>query len=62
MLLALLIDGIIFFVNKANKYMRICITVEVGLAYLFFILNTEASFLGMTVEELIHGTDMEDLI
>lgn len=47
MLLALLIDGILFFVNKANKYMRICITVEVGLAYLFFILNTEASFLGM---------------
>ena len=47
MLLALLIDGILFFVNKANKYMRICITVEVGIAYLFFILNTEGSFLGM---------------
>jgi len=47
MLLAILVDGILFFVNKANKYMRICITVEVGLAYLFFILNTESSFLGM---------------
>ena len=47
MLLAVLIDGILFFVNKANKYMRICITVEVGIAYLFFILNTEGSFLGM---------------
>ena len=47
MFLAVLFDGILFFVNKANKYMRICITVEVGLAYLFFILNTESSFLGM---------------
>ena len=47
MLLTLLIDGVLFFVNKANKYLRICITVEVGLAYIFFLLNTEASFLGM---------------
>ena len=37
MLLTLLIDGVLFFVNKANKYLRICITVEVGLAYIFFL-------------------------
>lgn len=47
MLLAILMDGILFFMNRANKYLRICITAEVGLAYLFFILNTEGSFLGM---------------
>ena len=47
MLLALVVDGILFFVNKASKYLRICITAEVGLAYVFFILNTESSFLGM---------------
>ena len=47
MIAAILIDGILFFVNKANKYMRVCITLEVGIAYLFFVLNTEGSFLGM---------------
>lgn len=47
MLIAVLADGILFCINKANKYMRICITIEVGLAYLFFVLNTEGSFLGM---------------
>ena len=47
MIIAVLLDGILFFTNKASKYLRICITVEVGLAYLFFILNTEGSFLGM---------------
>lgn len=47
MLLALLIDGVMFFANKANRYLRICITAEVGLAYLFFVLKTESSFLGM---------------
>ncbi len=47
MLIALLIDAVLFFVKKSNKYLRIFITVEVGLAYLFFVLNTEGSFLGM---------------
>ena len=47
MIAAVLIDGILFFVNKENKYLRICITLEVGIAYLFFILNTEGGFLGM---------------
>jgi len=47
MIIVVILDGILFFTNKASKYLRICITVEVGLAYLFFILNTEGSFLGM---------------
>lgn len=47
MLAALAVDGILFFLNKAGKYLRVCITLEVGIAYLFFVLNTEGSFLGM---------------
>jgi len=47
MIIAVLFDGILFFMNKANKYLRICITLEVGIAYLFFALNTQGSFLGM---------------
>ena len=47
MIMAVFIDGILFLVNKAGKYLRVCITLEVGIAYLFFILKTEGSFLGM---------------
>ena len=47
MIIAVLLDGILFFMDKASKYLRICITIEVGIAYLFFVLNTEGSFLGM---------------
>lgn len=47
MITAVLFDGILFFVNKAGKFLRLCITLEVGIAYLFFVLNTEGSFLGM---------------
>ncbi|MBO5353829.1 MAG: chemotaxis protein [Lachnospiraceae bacterium] len=43
----LLLDAILFLVNKSSKYLRICITLEVGTAYLFFVLNTPGSFLGM---------------
>lgn len=44
---ALVLDGILFFANKSGKYLRVCITLEVGIAYLFFVMNTEGSFLGM---------------
>ncbi len=47
MMIAILLDGILFFINKSNKYLRICITLEAGIAYLFFVLNTQGSFLGM---------------
>ena len=47
MIITVVADAILFFVNKANKYLRICITFEIGIAYLFFVLNTEGSFLGM---------------
>jgi len=43
----IIINGILFFVNKSNKYLRICITLEAGIAYLFFVLNTPGGFLGM---------------
>lgn len=46
-IVALLADIVFFLINKAGKYLRIFITLEVGIAYLFFVLNTEASFLGM---------------
>ena len=45
MIIAVLFDGVLYFVKKSNKYLRVCITLEVGIAYLFFVLNTEASFL-----------------
>jgi len=48
LILAILIDAILFFRNKASKYLRICITLEAGLAYLFFALTTPGSFLGMS--------------
>lgn len=47
MIIAVVLDVILFFVNRANKYLRICITLEAGIAYLFFALNTHGSFLGM---------------
>jgi len=47
MIAAVLFDGVLFFVNKAGKFLRICITLEVGIAYLFFVMNTKGSFLGM---------------
>lgn len=47
MLIGLIIDTILFFVNKANKYLRICITLEAGIAYIFFVMNTPGGFLGM---------------
>lgn len=47
MLAALIVDGILFFWNKSGKYLRVCITLEVCIAYLFFVMNTEGSFLGM---------------
>ena len=43
----LLLDGIWFLISKSSKYLRVGITLEVGLAYLFFVLNTQGSFLGM---------------
>jgi len=45
--LAVLVDAVWFFRNKAGKYLRICIAIEAGLAYLFFALTTPGSFLGM---------------
>lgn len=47
MLIALALDCVLFFVNKAGKALRVCITLEVCIAYLFFLMNTEGSFLGM---------------
>lgn len=47
MILAVLIDAILYFTNKPNKYMRLCITFEIGVAYLFLVLNTAGSFLGI---------------
>lgn len=46
---AVIVDAIFFWVRKSSKYLRICITVEVWIAYLFFLLNTEAGFLGMAL-------------
>ena len=46
---AVVLDGILFFVKKSGKYLRVCIMLEVELAYLFFVLNTEGSFLGMAL-------------
>jgi len=46
-IVAVLIDAVIFLMNRSGKYLRIFITLEVGIAYLFFVLNTEAGFLGM---------------
>ncbi len=48
MLIAIGIDAILFFRNKAGKYLRICITLEAGIAYLFFALTTPGGFLGMS--------------
>ena len=48
MILVVLIDAVLFFRNRAGKYLRICITIEAGLAYLFFALNTPGGFLGMS--------------
>ena len=45
---SILIDIILFYRNKAGKYLRICITLEAGLAYLFFALTTPGGFLGMS--------------
>lgn len=47
LILAIIIDAILFIRNKAGKYLRICITLEAGIAYLFFALTTPGSFLGM---------------
>lgn len=47
MIIAVIFDAVLFLVNKSCKYLKVCITLEVGLAYLFFVLNTQGSFLGM---------------
>lgn len=47
LVLAVLINSVIFFRNKAGKCLRICITLEAGIAYLFFALTTPGGFLGM---------------
>lgn len=47
MLVALGVDALLFFWNKAGIYLRLCITLEVSIAYLFFVMNTEGRFLGM---------------
>lgn len=47
MIAAVLIDAVLYFRNKANKYLRVCISLEIGIAYLFFVLNTQGGFLGM---------------
>ena len=44
-----LLDVVLFFVKKSSKILRICIALEVEIAYLFFVLNTEGSFLGMAL-------------
>lgn len=46
-IIALALDAILYFFDKSGKYLRVCITLEVCIAYLFFVLNTEGSFLGM---------------
>ncbi len=48
LILAILIDAVLFFRNKAGKNLRICITLEAGIAYLFFALTTPGGFLGMS--------------
>ena len=47
MIVAIVVDSILFLVKKSNKFLRICISFEAAAAYLFFVLNTEGSFLGM---------------
>lgn len=42
-----LLDIILFLIKKSSKILRICIACEIEIAYLFFVLNTEGSFLGM---------------
>ena len=46
---AVVLDGVLFFIKKSSKYLRVCIMLEVELAYLFFVLNTEGSFFGMAL-------------
>jgi len=48
MILAVLADAILYFRNKAGKILRICISIEAGIAYLFFALTTPGGFLGMS--------------
>ncbi len=45
---AVVIDVILYFRNKAGKILRVCISIEAGIAYLFFALTTPGGFLGMS--------------
>ena len=47
MLAAFAFDWVLFFFSKSNKVLRFLITLEIGIVYLFFVLNSESSFLGM---------------
>ena len=48
MILAVMADAVLYFRDKAGKLLRVCISVEAGLAYLFFALTTPGGFLGMS--------------
>lgn len=47
-ILFVLIDAVLYFRNKAGKILRVCISLEAGIAYLFFALTTPGGFLGMS--------------
>lgn len=48
MIIALITDGVLFWLFRSAKFLRIIFTLECGIIYLFFVLNTPGSFLGMT--------------
>lgn len=43
------LDFVIYFKNKANNHLRHMIAVEVGVAFVYFMLTTTASFLGLAL-------------
>ena len=47
MVLFVVANAVLYFRDKSNKYIRIFMTVEIALVYLFFVLNTQSSFMGM---------------
>ncbi len=44
-----IVDTALFFKNRATNYLRIFITLEVALAFVFFLLATPANFLGLAL-------------
>lgn len=43
------VDTVLFFKDRATHYLRIFITIEVALAFIFYLLATPANFLGLAL-------------